>query len=117
MDEWRDLKRVTKALGGVARLAIVYHLARHEAVTVTDLTDKLSISQPLVSWHLRKLRRAGLVETRRSGRQVYCSLNLERFKQYLQRLENLVDPTTTSVYPVPIGTALIEADIASEDEA
>jgi len=35
----------------------------------------------------------------------------------LQRLENLVDPTTTSVYPVPIGTALIEADIASEDEA
>ena len=117
MDEWRDLKRITKAVGGVARLTIIYHLARHEAVTVTDLTEKLSISQPLVSWHLRKLRRAGLVETKRSGRQVYCSLNHVRFQQYLQRLESLVDPTTTSMYPVPIGPALIEADIASEDEA
>jgi ArsR family transcriptional regulator, arsenate/arsenite/antimonite-responsive transcriptional repressor len=115
MDEWRDLKRMTKALGGVARLTIVYHLARHEAVTVTDLTDKLSISQPLVSWHLRKLRRAGLIETRRSGRQVYCSLNLERFRQCLQRLESLIDPTTVSTYPVPVGAELIEADMGSED--
>jgi ArsR family transcriptional regulator len=117
MDEWRDLKRMTRALGGVARLTIVYHLARYEEVTVTDLTRKLSVSQPLVSWHLRKLRRAGLVETRRAGRQVYCSLKIERFRQYLQQLERLVDPTTISTYPVPIGAALIEADMGSEDEA
>lgn len=117
MDEWRDLKRITSALSGVARLTIVYHLARQEAVTVTDLTDKLRISQPLVSWHLRKLRRAGLVETRRAGRQVHCSLKTERFKQYLQRLENLIDPTSVSVHPVPVGSALIEADTGSEDEA
>ena len=116
MDEWRDLKRMTRALSGVARLTIVYHLARHEAVTVTDLTEKLSISQPLVSWHLRKLRRAGLVETKRSGRQVYCSLNIERFRQYLQRLESLIDPTIISTQPVPIGTALIEADTGPEDD-
>ena len=117
MDEWRDLKRITGALSGVARLTIVYHLARQQAVTVTDLTDKLRISQPLVSWHLRKLRRAGLVETRRAGRQVYCSLKTERFRQYLQRLESLIDPTTISVHPVPIGSALIEADTGSEDDA
>jgi ArsR family transcriptional regulator len=115
MDEWRDLKHMTKALSGVARLAIVYHLARHEMVTVTDLTDTLRISQPLVSWHLRKLRRAGLIETRRSGRQVYCSLNSERFRHCLQRLENLIDPTTIAIYPVPVGAALIEADAGSED--
>jgi ArsR family transcriptional regulator len=117
MDEWRDLKRMTRALSGVARLTIVYHLARNEAVTVTDLTEKLRISQPLVSWHLRKLRRAGLVETRRTGRQVYCSLKIERFRQYLQRLESLVDPTTISMQPAPRGTALIEADMGPEDEA
>jgi len=117
MDEWRDLKRITGALSGVARLTIVYHLARQEAVTVTDLTDKLRISQPLVSWHLRKLRRAGLVETRRAGRQVYCSLKTERFRQYLQRLESLIDPTSISVHPVPVGSALIEADTGPDDEA
>ncbi len=114
MDEWRDLKRMMKALAGVARLTIVYHLARREAVTVTDLTDWLNISQPLVSWHLRKLRRAGLVETHRVGRQVYCSLNRDRFGLCLQRLEGLSDPSVQTE-PLPTGAELIEADVGPED--
>ena len=114
MDTWRDLKKMMKALAGVARLTIVYYLARQGEVTVTDLTAKLNISQPLVSWHLRKLRRAGLIETRRSGRQVYCSLNLPRFQYCLQRLEGLIDPSILAE-PLPTGPELIEADAGSED--
>src|SRR5258707_6597943 len=92
MNDWRELKTTLKALGDMARLTIVYHLARHEEVTVTDLTGLLGISQPLVSWHLRKLRRAGLIRTRRTGRQVFCSLDLERFQQCVQSLQLLIDP-------------------------
>ncbi len=33
--------------------------AKQKEITVTDLTEILGLSQPLVSWHLRKLRRAG----------------------------------------------------------
>jgi ArsR family transcriptional regulator len=55
-----------------------------------------------------------LIETRRVGRQVYCSLNLQRFQQCLQRLENLVDPTMLVEAPL-VGPALIEADAALED--
>jgi ArsR family transcriptional regulator len=113
MDNWRDLKRMIKALAGVARLTIVYHLARQEAVTVTDLADQLNISQPLVSWHLRKLRQAGLIQMRRSGRQVYCSLNLQRFQQCVERLESLIDPNKL-VEPVLMGPELIEADVGPE---
>jgi DNA-binding transcriptional ArsR family regulator len=29
----------------------------------------------LVSWHLRRLKAAGIVKIRRSGREVYCSLD------------------------------------------
>ena len=61
MDEWRDLKNMVKALADMARLTIVYHLVRHEEITVTALTELLGLSQPLVSWHLRKLRRADLL--------------------------------------------------------
>ncbi len=114
IDEWRDLKRMLKALAGVARLTIVYHLARQQAITVTDLTERLNISQPLVSWHLRKLRHAGLVETRRSGRQVYCSLNPTRFQFCIERLEGLIDPAIEAIH-LPMGTTLIEADMGSED--
>ena len=115
MNDWRDLKRMIKALADVARLTIVYHLAHHEQeITVNALTDLLHISQPLVSWHLRRLRRAGLVETRREGRQVYCSLNRERFRSCLQALAGLIDPSIQLTSP-PVGAALMEVDTALEE--
>lgn len=113
MDEWKDLKVAVKALAGVARLSMVYQLARHKEITVTDLTEMLGLSQPLVSWHLRKLRRAGLAETRRAGRQVYCSLNTEYFLLCLRRLERLVEPGAL-IENFPMGEALIEAEVSSE---
>ena len=115
MDEWRELKLMTKALADVARLTLIYHLARRHEMTVTDLTDLLHLSQPLVSWHLRKLRRAGLVSMRRAGRQVYCSLDAQKYQFCLQRLQQLVDPTLAMA--PPRGEALLEADIQEEGES
>jgi len=115
MDDWRELKQVTKALGGVARLTIVYHLARQESITVTALTELLGISQPLLSWHLRKLRKASLVQTRRAGRQVYCTLNSARYQFWLSRMERLIDPQLQlSQDALPSGEALMEADMGAE---
>ena len=114
MNDWRELKLMMKALADVARLIIIYHLARQDEVTVTELSELLHISQPLVSWHLRRLRRAGLIETRRTGRQVYCSLNRQRFQLCLQVLGHLVDPAL-QLAPLPLGNALIDGDIALED--
>jgi ArsR family transcriptional regulator, arsenate/arsenite/antimonite-responsive transcriptional repressor len=113
MIDWRELKQMTKALADVARLTIVYHLAHEDEITVTVLTERLGISQPLVSWHLRKLRRAGLIMTRRVGRQVYCSLNRHRFQACLQNLERLVDPGLQAE-SLPTGETLIEIEAATE---
>ena len=107
MNDWRELKTMLKALGDVARLAIVYHLAHSGEITVMALTELLGLSQPLVSWHLRKLRRANLIRTRRVGRQVYCSLNANRFQNCLQRLESLFDHIIL-VEVLPMGEAFIE---------
>ncbi len=92
--DYLDLKRMLKALGDVARLNMVQVLARTDEITVTDLTQTMIqngrlISQPLVSWHLTMLRRAGLVRTRRHGRQVYCSLDTTRYQHCLRMLGDL----------------------------
>lgn len=114
MEEWRELKTTLKALGDMARLTIVYHLAHAQEVTVTDLADLLGISQPLVSWHLRKLRRAGIITTRRAGRQAYCSLNIGSVEHAMQLLEQIMDPSfAPRMYPT--GTALLEAEIGLEE--
>lgn len=114
MDEWKDLKVAVKALAAVTRLAMVHHLAKQQEITVTDLTEVLGISQPLVSWHLRKLQRAGLTTTRRVGRQVYCSLNRDYFLFCLNRLEHLTDQGS-QITTFPVGAALLEAEINSEN--
>lgn len=82
----RDMRSSLRALSDTARLRIVQYLAGIDEITVSDLTQALRISQPLVSWHLRKLRRSQLIVTRRVGRQVYCSLNRRRLDDTLQSL-------------------------------
>jgi len=114
MNDWRELKKMVKSLAGVARLTIVYHLAHQDEITVTELTDILGLSQPLVSWHLRKLRRAGLIRTHRQGRQVHCSLDKARYQYCLQRLETLIDPSI-QLESLPIGEALIESEAMVDD--
>jgi len=47
-----------------------------EWLNVSSVVDKLGdVSQPTVSHHLAILRDAGLVHTRREGKQVFYSLN------------------------------------------
>ena len=89
-----DLKDMLKALGDVARLQMVHVLAGVTEMRVTDLGELIlinghHISQPLISWHLRVLRKCGLVRTRRSGRVVHCSLDRARYQQCLALLREI----------------------------
>jgi len=79
-----DLKGVAlvhKALADPTRLRILRRLATADG-TVSDLMHHVDLSQPLVSWHLRRLRAAGLVETRRQGRETICSLGREALLRF-----------------------------------
>jgi len=90
-DDLRAIRLIHKTLADVNRLRIVRRLAQGEA-TVTELIDQIGLSQPLVSWHLGKLRLAGLVETRRSGRETVSRLLPEawdRFATYERRVLGL----------------------------
>jgi ArsR family transcriptional regulator, arsenate/arsenite/antimonite-responsive transcriptional repressor len=85
----QDVTVYFRALSDRKRLAILQYLAIHEQVPVTELGEELRLSQPLISWHLRVLRRAGVVKTRRTGRQVLCSLNRETLRRYQKRVQDL----------------------------
>jgi len=80
-DELRSLRIVHKALADVNRLRIVQRLAEGDA-TVSDLIERIGLSQPLVSWHLGRLRTAGLIQTRRAGRETVSRLLPEAFRAF-----------------------------------
>src|SRR4029450_3166283 len=83
-EDLRELRAFHKALADVNRLRIVRRLAESEA-SVAELIAHVGLSQPLVSHHLKRLRTAGLVATRRVGRETICTLRPEAFGEVAAR--------------------------------
>ena len=63
-----------KELADPIRLRVVDRLSADGPATVTRLAGELDLPLPQLSNHLRRLRAAGLVSTRRDGRQVIYAL-------------------------------------------
>src|SRR5436190_3813361 len=75
-----EAHEILKVIGDRHRWALLSHLA-HGDRRVGELTQLVGEPQNLVSYHLRELRDAGLVSSRRSsfdGRDTYYRLNLDR---------------------------------------
>ncbi len=71
------------------RLRILSRLTQSESC-VCDLIDDLELPQPLVSYHLGKLRRAGLVRSRRDAQWVYYSLDPDAWNALLEPVRTLL---------------------------
>jgi ArsR family transcriptional regulator len=83
-EELRAVAAYHKALSDPTRLRIMQRLAEGPA-TVTELTSHVDLSQPLVSFHLHRLKSAGVVETRRAGREVICTLSVDVLTHFRAR--------------------------------
>ena len=68
------------ALASAARLAVFRLLVKRgpEGYTPSELTKRLDLPAPTLSFHLKGLVQAGLVVSRRDGRNLYYSPNFER---------------------------------------
>ena len=64
-----------KSLGDPNRVRIVNLLATaDEPVCVCDITPAVALSQPTVSFHLKKLLNAGIVEREQRGKWAFYSI-------------------------------------------
>jgi ArsR family transcriptional regulator, arsenate/arsenite/antimonite-responsive transcriptional repressor len=68
-----DLINTLKALADPIRIRILAVL-RDQELCVCELFDALGLTQSLLSSHLRVLRQAGIVSTRKSGKWIYYRL-------------------------------------------
>ena len=78
------------AFANPTRLRILQRLGEVGEENVNDLAAHLRMSQPRISWHLRMLRVGGVIRTRRDGRQVYCSLDVENIARERAQLDELL---------------------------
>ena len=84
------LAGVFGSLADPARIRVMHRLASvaPEGVCVCDLIEPLGLTQPAVSYHLRVLLQAGLVQRERRGQFTYYTLRGDA----LSRLALLVAP-------------------------
>jgi DNA-binding transcriptional ArsR family regulator len=95
----RKRDAVFRALADPTRREIL-GLLRARRQTVGEISQNFSISRPAISKHLRLLRSAGLVVSRREGAANRCSLNaapLRAVNEWLQDYETLWAETMRSL--------------------
>ncbi|MFM9108830.1 MAG: ArsR/SmtB family transcription factor [Chloroflexota bacterium] len=73
------------------RLRILGMLMESETC-VCEIIDELGLPQPLVSYHLRKLRDSGLVKARRKAQWIYYSIDPEGWQEVIAPLHGLFGP-------------------------
>ena len=79
---------LAKSLGDENRLLILQAVSNGKK-SVSQIVEELKLSQPLVSHHLKELRRSLLVKVERSGPFVFYELADQRIVEILASLQTV----------------------------
>jgi len=85
----RTTRKAMRAADHPLRQNIMSLLRKTKQTTVTDIYSKLRLEQSVASQHLAILRQAGLVSTKRDGREIYYSVNEDAVKHLLETCASL----------------------------
>ena len=80
---------ICKAFANPIRLRILDLLAR-QTYSASQLQKELDIAKANLSQHLTILKQAGVVSTRREGKQVFCSLAIPQVKTACQLIRDVL---------------------------
>lgn len=80
---------ICKAFAHPKRLHLLDLIGKGER-SVGELQEELGVSKANMSQHLSVLRGAGVISTRRNGKQVYCALAIPEVKSACQLLREVL---------------------------
>ena len=80
---------IFKALSDPIRWDIVLQMASVDELACVALEDTLPVSKPTISYHIKTLYQAGLINVRKSGRNYFYSLRREVLRELLDNLREL----------------------------
>jgi len=79
-----NLAELYKIFADSTRVKILFILLK-DPLCVSEMVEKLEMSQPAVSHQLRILRDSNLVKTQRQGKQIYYALADDHVKEILEK--------------------------------
>ncbi|HNI43625.1 MAG: helix-turn-helix transcriptional regulator [Chitinophagales bacterium] len=70
-----------RAIAHPLRMTILEFIDQKKVINVNKIYNTLKLEQSITSQHLRILRNAGLVNTKREGKFIYYSINYPKIEQ------------------------------------
>lgn len=95
----RTAAGLLKMMANECRLLVLCHLAEEGELSVSELADRVSLSQSALSQHLAKLRADRLVATRKDAQTVYYRVDDPKVGQLLAHLHDLFCPELGDTTP------------------
>ncbi|UAB82573.1 helix-turn-helix transcriptional regulator [Marixanthomonas sp. SCSIO 43207] len=86
----KQIEKISKALGDVNRLKILQYMQQHEGkVECTQACNLLTLAQPSISHHIKKLVEADLILQHKVGRNYNYTINQKVWDRYQKTLAKL----------------------------
>lgn len=82
----QQFELVAKALADPRRMALLQAIASEEECACQRLREEFPVSKATISFHIKELVRAGLVEARREGQFLHCEVRREMLEAYTAEL-------------------------------
>lgn len=79
--DFEESYKIIKALSDVNRMMILHTLTNGEKCACKILAD-FNIKQPTLSHHMKILTECGLVSSRKEGKWMHYSLNVDKIEQF-----------------------------------
>jgi DNA-binding transcriptional ArsR family regulator len=89
MDDALKLQIFLQTLGEANRLRIIKFIGGEQR-SVSEIVQEIGLSQPLVSHHLRILRRGQVLETKRKGPFIFYALRDKKLLDALGMISEIV---------------------------
>ncbi len=79
--------RIARALADRTRLRIMQEIVKCGKLSCKEVMGLVGLAQPTVSHHIRILTDAGLLTSRKNGRELILSANKAMLKKFARRLD------------------------------
>jgi DNA-binding transcriptional ArsR family regulator len=77
---------ILKTTAHPTRIAIVQLLAAQQSLSVSDISERLSVEQSLLSHHLSGMKLKGILSSTREGKNIYYTLKMREVIDVIQCL-------------------------------
>lgn len=77
-----------KSIGHPIRIEIMLYLAHYQRATVTEISNDLSVQQPIISLHLSVLRKQKVITVKKEGKKSLYSISDISVKQIVNIIYN-----------------------------